>query len=142
VLIDSDAPVGSTVTVAFRYLGKPVEARLKVVAKDEIVLTGRYAQRSLEGCTAGEPVRELEFQPENRFAVTFLPFETYRDYWGSYAWDSDTGRLRLTVEGGNFVPPNLDLEGEAELKDGRLRLTGLYLGSRDGPPQSGCTYVF
>lgn len=142
VTIDGDAPVGSTVTIGFRHLGKPVETRFKVVAKDEIVLTGRYAQQSLEGCAAAEPVRELEFRPDNRFSVTFLPFETYQDYWGTYAWDSDSGRLRLTVEGGNFVPTNLDLEGAAELKDGRLRLTGLFLGSRDGGPRSACTYFF
>jgi hypothetical protein len=140
--IAPDAPVGAIVQVLFRHLDKPVEARLRVVAKNEVVLTGRYTQRSLEGCHAPEPVRELEFRPENRFSVTFLPFETYQDYWGSYAFDPATKRLRLTVEGGNFVPANLDLEGEAELAGGRLRLTGLFLGSRDGAPQSGCTYVF
>jgi hypothetical protein len=142
VTIAPDAPAGSTVTIAFRHDGKPVEARFKVVAKDEVVLTGRYSQRSLEGCSAPEPVRELEFQPENRFAVTFLPFETYRDYWGTYSFDPATKRLRLAVEGGNFVPPNLDLDGEAELAEGRLRLKDLFLGSRDGAPRSGCTYVF
>jgi hypothetical protein len=142
VTIAPDAPSGSTVTVGFRHDGKPVEARFTVVAKDEIVLTGRYGQRSLEGCSAPEPVRELEFRPENRFSVTFMPFETYQDYWGSYSFDPATKRLRLTVEGGNFVPLGLDLEGEAELADGRLRLKDIFLGSRDGAPQSGCTYVF
>lgn len=142
VTIAPDASVGSIVTVGFRHAGKPVEARFRVVAKDEIVLTGRRSQQSLEGCTAHEPVRELEFQPENRFSVTFLPFETYRDYWGTYSFDPATKRIRLTVEGGNFVPPNLDLEGKAELAGGRLRLKDLFLGSRDGTPQSGCTYVF
>lgn len=142
VTIAPDAPVGSIVTVGFRHAGKPVEARFKVVSKDEIVLTGRYTQRSLEGCSAHEPIRELEFQPENRFSVTFLPFETYRDYWGTYVFDPATKRIRLTVEGGNFVPSSLDLEGEAELAEGRLRLKHMFLGSRDLTPQSGCTYVF
>jgi len=142
ITIAPDAPPGATVAIGFRHAGKPVEARFNVVARNEIVLTGRYTQRSLEACTAHEPVRELEFRPENRFSVTFLPFETYRDYWGTYAWASDTGRLRLTVEGGNFVPSNLDLEGEAALKDGRLRLKDVFLGSRDGAPRSGCTYLF
>lgn len=142
VSIGADAAVGATVTVAFRHLGKPVGKQFRVVARDEVVLTGRYSQRSLEGCQAPEPVRELEFQPENRFSVTFLPFESYRDYWGTYSFDPATRRLQLTVEGGNFVPPNLDLEGEAELAEGRLRLSGLFLGSRDGSAQSGCTYLF
>jgi hypothetical protein len=142
IVIASDAPVGAAVTVGFRHADKPVEASFKVVAKDEIVLTGLRSQQSLEGCSAPEPVRELEFRPENGFSVTFTPFETYRDYWGSYAWDPDTGRIRLTVVGGNFVPGNLDLEGEAELKDGRLRLKDVFLGSRDGAPRTGCTYLF
>lgn len=140
--IAADAPVGAAVTIGFTFLEKPAQASFKVVAKDEIVLTGLRSQRSLEGCSAPEPVRELEFRPENGFSVTFVPFETYRDYWGSYAWDPDTGRIRLTVVGGNFVPGNLDLEGEAELKDGQLRLKDLFLGSRDGAPRSGCTYLF
>ncbi len=142
VAIAPDAPVGAVVTIGFRYLDKPAQASFKVVAKDEIVLTGLWSQRSLDGCSATQPVRELEFRPENGFSVTFTPFETYRDYWGGYAWDPDTGRIRLTVVGGNFVPGNLDLEGEAELKDGRLRLKDVFLGSRDGAPQSGCTYLF
>ena len=140
--IAADAPPGAVVHVRFRHDGKPVSTQFRVVAKDEIVLTGRYSQRGLEGCPAVEPVRELEFRPENRFSVTFVPFETYQDYWGSYSFDPATKRLRLTVEGGNFVPPNLDLEGEAELAEGRLRLKDMFLGSRDGPPQSGCTYQF
>ncbi|HEY0130691.1 MAG TPA: hypothetical protein VGB57_04730 [Allosphingosinicella sp.] len=142
ITIAPDAPAGATITIGFRHEGKAVEKRLKVVAKDEVVLTGRYTQRSLEGCSANEPVRELEFRPENRFSVTFLPFETYQDYWGTYSFDPATRRLRLTVEGGNFIPSNLDPEGEAELADGRLRLTGLFLGSRHEAPQSNCTYVF
>jgi hypothetical protein len=140
--VAADAPAGAIVLVRFNFEGKPVSTQFRIVARDAIVLTGRYSQRSLEGCSAPEPVRELEFRPENRFSVTFMPFETYQDYWGSYDFDSATKRLKLTVEGGNFVPPSLDLEGEAELSDGRLRLKDLFLGSRDGAPRSGCTYVF
>lgn len=142
VTIAPDAPPGSIVTVVYRFEGAPVEARFKVVARDELVLTGRYSQRSLEGCAPAESVGELEFQPENRFAVTFMPFETYQDYWGDYDFDPATKRIRLKVEGGNFVPPNLDLEGEADLAEGRLRLKDMFLGSREGAPRSGCTYVF
>jgi hypothetical protein len=142
VTIAPDAPPGSIVTVAYRHGGAKVEARFKVIARDEVVLTGRYSQSGLEGCSSVPLVGELEFQPENRFSVTFTPFETYRDYWGSYSFDPATKQLRLKVEGGNFVPSNLDLEGEAEMAEGRLRLKGLFLGSRFDAPVSGCTYVF
>jgi hypothetical protein len=140
--IAPDAPVGTIVLVRFHLEGKPVSTQFRVVGRHAVVLTGRYTQRSLEGCSTPEPVRELEFRPENRFSVTFMPFETYQDYWGSYSFDPATKQLRLTVEGGNFVPPSLDLEGEAELTEGRLRLKDIFLGSRDGAPRSGCTYVF
>jgi hypothetical protein len=142
VTIAPDAPPGSIVTVSYRHGGAKAEARFKVIAKDEIVLTGRYSQSALEGCTSVPLVGELEFQPENRFSVTFAPFETYRDYWGTYSFDPATKQLRLKVEGGNFVPSNLDLEGEAEMVGGRLRLKHLFLGSRFDAPPSGCTYVF
>ena len=142
LVIAPDAPVGSIVTIAFRHLGKPVEARFQVIGRDELVLTGTWSQRSVEGCRIPEPVGELEFFPGNRFSVTFTPFETYRDYWGSYTFEPATGRIALKVEGGNFVPDALDLEGEARLDAGSLVLTGFYLGSRNGTPQSGCTYRF
>jgi hypothetical protein len=142
VTIAPDAPPGAIVVVRFQHMGKPISTQFRIIAKDEIVLTGRYTERSLEGCFAQEPVRELEFRPENRFSVTFMPFETYQDYWGSYSFDPATRQLRLKVEGGNFIPPHLDLEGEAEFAEGRLRLKGLFLGSREGSPQSGCTYDF
>jgi hypothetical protein len=136
------APVGAAVTVSFRHAGKAVSRELRVVGRDEVVLTGRWSQRALEGCEAGEPVGELEFLPENRFTVTFRPFETYRDYWGRYSFDPATRRIALIVEDGNFVPADLDLEGEAEHEAGRLVLRDMYLGSRNGGPRSGCTYTF
>jgi hypothetical protein len=141
--IDPEAPVGATVAVGFRHAGGPVEARLRVIGRDEVVLTGRRSQRGVEGCAGADRVGELEFGAENRFSVTFTPFETYRDYWGAYAFDPATGALRLTVEGGNFVPPNLDLEGRAELSADGLVLSGMFLGSRQGyAPPGGCTYRF
>jgi hypothetical protein len=94
------------------------------------------------GCLVTEPVGELEFSPGNRFAVTFRPFETYRDYWGRFEFDPATGKLKLIVEGGNFVPDVLDLEGEADVSAGALVLRNLYLGSRSPTPWSGCTYSF
>jgi hypothetical protein len=137
-----DAPVGSIVTVGFKHGGKPVEAHLRVIGREEIVLTGRRSQQGVEGCEYAEPVRELEFSPGNRFSVTFQPFETYRDYWGSYTFDPASGAISFKVEGGNFVPYGLDLEGRAEFAQGRLTLANVFFGSRQGPPQKDCTYRF
>jgi hypothetical protein len=141
--IDPDAAPGATVSVSFRHGGKAVGAELRVIGRDEVVLTGSWSQRSAGGCEAADPVRELVFRPGNRFAVTFYPFETYQDYWGSYEFDPATGRLLLKVEGGNFTPPGLDLEGKAGLESGRLTLSEMFLGSKNGfAPRGGCTYVF
>ena len=142
VTIDDEAPVGATVTIGFDHHGKRIEGRFQVIAKDAVVLTGSWSQRSIEGCSMAQNVGELEFTPGDRFAVTFNPFESYRDYWGRYSFDPATGQIRLSVEGGNFVPHGLDLEGRAERAPGGLVLRGLFLGSRGGPPQRDCTYRF
>jgi hypothetical protein len=71
--IATDAPVGSMIEVGFRHAGVPVVGRLRVVAADAVVLTGRRSQQAIEGCDVPDIVRELEFRPENRFAVTFMP---------------------------------------------------------------------
>lgn len=140
--IRADAPPGSEIVLRFKVRGEPVVARLRVVARDAVVLTGRWSQQAAEGCETMEPVRELEFSPD-RFAITFLPFESYKDYWGTYRFDPATGALRLAVEGGNSVPPGLDLEGVARIENGRLILEGLFLGDRAGRvPEGSCRYRF
>ena len=140
--IAPDAPPGSIVTVGVRHGTEPVALRLRVIGRDEVVLIGSRSQQAVEGCWTPEPVGELEFG-ETRFSVTFRPFESYRDYWGTYTFDPATGALKMTVEGGNFVPPQLDLEGRAELEGGRLVLHEMFLGAREWtPPQGSCTYRF
>lgn len=107
-----------------------------------MVLTGTWSQSAAEGCEGIEPVRELKFSPDH-FSVTFTPFETYQDYWGTYSFDPATGALHLRVEGGNNTPDGLDLDGTAMLADGHLVLDGLFLGNRNGPPRKGgCRYRF
>ena len=140
--IRPDAPPGSEIVLRYNVKGEPVVARLRVVARDALVLTGTWGQTAVEGCDGHEPVRELLFGPD-RFSVTFTPFESYKDYWGSYSFDPHTGALRLSVEGGNNVPPGLDLEGTARIEDGHLVLEGMFLGDREGrAAQGGCRYRF
>lgn len=144
ITIAPDAPPGSAIRISYRAVTGPVQQTIVVIGRDEVVLTGTRGQRSVEGCDVSMPVGELEFSVGNRFAVTFQPFETYKDYWGSYSFDPATGRLVMTVSGGNFQPPGLDLDGTARIEGNRLILEGMYLGSRDGrpPPAAGCRYVF
>ncbi len=101
-------------------------------------LAGRWHQSS-PVCAGGDPapmpVAELEFDADaaGRFAVTFVPFETYKDYWGRYRFDPASGALVLTVERGNAVPEDLDLDGRARFAaDGELIVEDIAFGTPNG----------
>jgi hypothetical protein len=73
--------------------------------------------------------------------VTWVPFESYKDYWGTYTFDLAQGTLELTITGGNTIPEDVDGEGRfARDATGALILTDLWLGTpsleRD-PPNCG-----
>lgn len=142
--IAADAPAGTVVTISYVVAGHRLTGTLRIVGAAEVVLTGKRGQVSVEGCPGAERVGELEFRDNSRFAVTFQPFESYVDYWGSYSFDSDTGALEMKADGGNFVPGGLKLAGTAGIDGNRLVLKGIYLGGRSAPevPAEGCTYVF
>lgn len=90
-------------------------------------------------------IGELIFAENGRFAVTFSPSERYRDYWGWYQHDPRSGALELVIDGGNFIPRDVDPMGVARIgADLRLVLDGLSLGTRQGSPQrpAGCVLTF
>jgi hypothetical protein len=143
--IAEDARAGTVLTISYRGGGHIVRRSIRIVGRDELVLTGIRAQSRVEGCDAPAKIGELEFTEDGRFAVTFMPFETYKDYWGRYSFDPATGALAMNVEDGNYRPDGLDLEGSAGVDSkGRLLLDGLYLGQPSGlpPPQGACRYTF
>ena len=90
-------------------------------------------------------IRELRFGADGSFSVTWVPFEVYRDYWGSYTYDLEQGTFELTVAGGNYVPRDVDGSGRFSIDDrGRLNLNEMWLGSpRDSktPPNCGHRFV-
>lgn len=131
--IARDAPAGVTLTLEVRTPGEPAHYATTIIGRDEAVLNGTWSQREVSCADAlapGRPVRELTFNPNGRFSVTWTPFETYTDYWGSFFHDAATGQLRLEVTGANRNPPRLTLSGEVELtENGRqIVLTGIDLG--------------
>ena len=131
LVIDARAPVGSKIVVFYRTGSQAVRRTITVIKKDAVVLTGWRRQTSIEGCANATEVGELEFTDENAFAVTFSPFETYKDYWGSYRFDQSTGSIVMTVEGGNMIPEGLKLDRQAHFEGEHLVLDGLFLGNRD-----------
>ncbi|WP_188055761.1 hypothetical protein [Sphingosinithalassobacter sp. CS137] len=141
--IAEDADPGTIVTISYQVGEEPVTASVRVIGRDEVVLTGRRRQQSVSGCEGAEHVGELEFTGEGRFSVTYQPFERYRDYWGSYRYDPATGALEMTTDGGNRVPPDLDLSGRAYFNpDRRLILEGFNLGAQPSLQPPVCTYIF
>jgi len=104
-----------------------------------LAIIGAWRQGEVE-CGIAEPVRELIFEADGRYSVTWLPFETHRDYWGRYRYNPRTHALSLTVEGGNYQPPDRRLSGSAQLEGRTLTLNGISLGT----PEYGqrCTAPF
>ncbi|MBI3437432.1 MAG: hypothetical protein HY054_02045 [Proteobacteria bacterium] len=91
-------------------------------------------------CPGAEPVRELILQANGHFSVTWTPFETYQDYWGSWRYDANTHVLTLTVDNGNNIPADLVLSGAVSVDAQHLNLGAISLGS----PREGvrCTVPF
>ena len=78
-------------------------------------------------------IGEVLFHANGSFGVTWLPFEVYQDYWGSYSFDLDSGTVELTIDTGNYIPDDVDLQGTFAIdSEGRLVLQNLWLGSSYG----------
>ncbi|MBS0384251.1 MAG: hypothetical protein JSS00_02755 [Proteobacteria bacterium] len=102
-------------------------------------LVGIWHQDEAE-CAGAAPVRELIFEADGHYSVTWLPFETYKDYWGAWRYDAHTRVLTLTVEGGNYQPTDRVLSGTVSVDTHQLTLGAVSLGS----PHNGarCTAPF
>lgn len=143
---DSVAP-GSALTLTALFCGQEeVTKTVPVVGRDEPVIVGFWRQESAE-CAAGmprhDPVKELAFEANGDFSVTYFPFESYRDYWGTHVFDHRTGAIDMTVTGGNKTPVNPGLSGRARLEsDKRLVLENVYLGPARFLGDGSCNYVF
>lgn len=142
--IAENAKPGVDVTLAMNYCGRPVARTIRIVDKNEPVITGRWGQESITctGETPQEPIRELIFKDTGDFSITYAPFESYTDFWGTAAADFSAGTLALTVEDGNRTPAGGKLSGKMSMtSDGKLVLDGFFLSR---PEQSGgsCRYVF
>lgn len=144
VTIAQNAKPGVDVTLGMKFCGRPVTRTIRIVGKDEPVLTGLWGQQSVTctGETPAEPVRELDIKDTGDFSITYAPFESYRDFWGTTDIDMAAGKLAFAITGGNRVPSGAKLSGKASLTaDGKLVLDGFFLSQ----PQAGggqCRYVF
>lgn len=76
----------------------------KATSSSQNPLVGYWRQADSDNCARRGRVEELIFQADGKFKVTWTPFESYVDYWGTYTFDPASGRLDLSVEDGNYVP--------------------------------------
>jgi hypothetical protein len=115
----------------------------------EYEILGYWSEVQQLPCDGGMPfapepiIPELVFRDTGEFTVTWTPFETYIDYWGTFTYDEGSGALVLTVEGGNYVPPDVEGEGTATIVDSQLVLEDLWLGVAQNPVTPvACGHVF
>lgn len=145
VRIAESARPGSEIRIRARIGAQALQARFRVAPVQGPVLTGFWSQETVDcgGPVPAEPLRELRFADDDRFAVTFVPFEIRQDYWGPVAFDPADGRIAFTVESSNMPLLQLKLDGRAAFEgEGRLVLEDVYFGGLDAAPAAGCRYVF
>ena len=147
--IDPGTPSGSLFTVSADVEGgrHVVEIQVHVYTPEANPLLGFWREQAQLACETGaevvptQPIQELMFLADGIFAVTWVPFESYKDYWGAYTFDLARGTLELTVTGGNTIPPDVDGTGRFALDaSGTLLLTDMWLGSsgvESGPAHCG-----
>ncbi len=92
----------------------PASAAIETVPATAPTLAGKWSQ--VRDACNGHAIGEVIFRTDGTFAVTWAPFETYVDYWGTYRFDPGTGELTLTPDGGNFIP--------ADVAGSRIALAG------------------
>jgi hypothetical protein len=141
--VDPATPSGSVFTVS-----ADVENGRRIVTIDVYVYTaesnplavGIWREEAEFACETGEEITpeerigELVFHADGTFSVTWMPFEVYRDYWGTYTFDPGEGTLELFVTGGNYVPDDIDGSGFFSIDDqGRLVLSDMWLGTGHEP---------
>jgi len=150
--IDPETPSGSMFSVRAN-----VENGRRIITSDVYVFTpqsnplvGTWHEDTQFACgttaeiAPQEPIGELVFRADGSFAVTWMPFEIYHDYWGTYGYDLAQATLDLSDAEGNYVPPDLDGSGSFSIDDqGQLILSDLWLGSpRDGGGEPNCGHRF
>jgi hypothetical protein len=136
--IGEDAVAGTiyTLTADVEDGRATLEAKVTVYTKESHPMVGIWHEVGQTPCEGGAEtlpapgIGELWFKANGEVLVTWQPFEVYVDYWGTYTFDLATGAISIAVDGGNYVPPDVDGEGTFEISgDGSLVLSDMWLGS-------------
>ena len=131
--------------------GQSSRKELTVYRPSEQPLVGTWTESAQVGCGGDKeaapamPIGELIFRADGGFSVTWMPFETRKDYGGTYQYAS--GKLALNLgSSSNYRPEDIRPAGSARLDaGGRLVLgDGLWLGMppRERPAAIPCAQIF
>lgn len=131
--ITEAAKPGQTIILSARYKGEDaVSGRVLVYDSEQNPLVGTWTQVDNGECAPESRMRELYFLGDGRFAATWQPFESYKDYWGNYEFDVNTGVLTLSPEGGNYIPDDV-ISGLVTVEgDTLIQGNGMGFGSTRG----------
>jgi hypothetical protein len=144
--IDESVADGTTFTVVADVENGRASVETSVFVYDPALrpLRGRWTEVGQIACDGGEsipdfPIQEVIFDAGGTFSVTWSPFEVYEDYWGTYTFDLATGALSMTIDGGNYIPPDFDGEGRFSVEGDDIVLHDMWLGTRyDQGSARGC----
>jgi len=78
--------------------------------------------------TPTSPIREFVIESDGSFTVTWQPFETYCDFWGTCHFPSGTNTALFYVLSGNHIPKYFDGRGSYRFSEGNLVLDDLFFG--------------
>ena len=139
-MVDKSTPNGSVFTVSANVENgrKILTTKVHIFTPEANPLVGRWREKAQTRCDVEEVtvpdlhIEELEFRADGTFSVTWVPFEIYKDYWGAYSYDLKQGTIKFVVEGGNYVPSDIDGNGTFEIsQSGQLTLKNIWLGSKN-----------
>ena len=146
-VVAPEAADGTRFTLTATVAGRPVSGEVRVSDPALHPLAGHWHQTKEQVCgtqvlrAPTRPIGDLVFTAAGDFSLTWQPFESYRDYWGTYRHDRRSGSLTLEITGGNRPPANRTATGKAHLDtDGVLIITGLDPGNGTSAPA--CTMFF
>jgi hypothetical protein len=140
-VVDPATPSGEvfTVTADVESGRRLVSIEVYVYTPEANPLVGIWREQAQLTCDTSEDsvpedrIGELRFDADGSFSVTWAPFEIYRDYWGTYAFDLNQGTLDFTGAEGNYVPEDVDGSGSWVIdEEGRLVLRDMWLGAPRG----------
>jgi hypothetical protein len=132
ITVANDAREGTVYNVSARYRENSVEGRFSVFNPTANPLVGQWSQSSSD-CAPEAVINELIFSADGTFSVTWMPFESYKDYWGRYDFDTETSELSLTVKSGNDIPEDVR-SGTVRFTETGFALETASFGFRENGP--------